>query len=55
MVLKLISGMVKDVGRHVYGSIKEVWLESGNDGEAEFILSPVAVKERSSRTPILRV
>ena len=53
MVLKLISGMVKDVVRHVYDSIKEIWLESGNDMEAEFILSPIVDKERSSRTRIL--
>jgi hypothetical protein len=54
MVVKLISGMVKDVVRHVYGSIKEIWLEGGNDRKPEFVLFPVAVKERSSRTRILR-
>ncbi len=52
VVLQLISGMVEDVVRRVCGSIKQVWLETENGRKDEFILSPVAVKERSSRTRI---
>ena len=52
LVLQLISGMVGDVVRRVCGSIKQVWLETENGRKDEFILSPVAVKERSRRTRI---
>ena len=52
VVLQLISGMVEDVVRRVCGSIKQVWLETENGRKDEFYLSPVAVKERSSRTRI---
>ncbi len=52
VVLQLISGMVEDIVRRVCGSIKQVWLETENGGKDEFILSPIAVKERSSRTQI---
>ena len=52
VVLQLISGMVEDVVRRVCGSIKQVWLETENGRKDEFILSPVAVKERSRRTRI---
>ena len=47
MVLQLISGMVEGVVRRVYGSIKEIWLESDTERNDEFMLSPVAVKEQS--------
>jgi hypothetical protein len=52
MVLQLISGMVEGIVRCVCGSIKQVWLETENGRKDEFILSPVAVKERSRRTQI---
>ncbi|MGB2877177.1 MAG: hypothetical protein WBB97_03995 [Dehalococcoidales bacterium] len=52
VVLQLISGMVEDVVRRVCGSIKQVWLETENGRKGEFYLSPVAVKERGSRTRI---
>ena len=52
VVLQLISGMVEDIVRRVCGSIKQVWLETENGGKDEFILSPIAVRERSSRIQI---
>ena len=52
VVLQLISGMVENVVRRVCGSIKQVWLEAESGRKGEFILSPVAVKERSSQKRI---
>lgn len=52
VVLQLISGMVEDVVRRVCDSIKQGWLEIEDGRKDEFYLSPVAVKERSSRTRI---
>ena len=47
--MQLISGIIENVVRRVCGSIKQAWLETENGGKDEFILSPVAVKERSNR------
>jgi len=52
VVLQLISGMIEDIVRRACGSIKQVWLETENGRKGGFILSPVAVKERSRRTRI---
>lgn len=52
VVWQFISGIVEDIVRRVCGSIKQVWLETENGGKDEFILSPVAVKERSGQTKI---
>jgi len=52
VVMQLVSGIVEDVVRRVCGSIKQVWLETEDGKKDEFYLSPVAVRERSSRTRI---
>jgi len=52
VVMQLISGTVEDVVRRVCSSIKQVWLETENGGKDEFILSSVAVRERSNPTRI---
>jgi len=49
VVFKLISGVMTDVIRHMFGSIKKAWSEAERTKKDEFLLSPVAVKERSYR------
>jgi len=52
VVFQLVSGVVTEVIRQVYDSIKKAWSEAERNKEDEFILSPVALKERSHRTRI---
>lgn len=49
VVFQLISGLMTDVIRHVFGSIKKAWSETERAHKDEFMLSPVAVKGRSYR------
>ena len=48
-VFQLISGLMTDVIRRVFGSIKKAWSETERAHKDEFMLSPVAVKGRSYR------
>ena len=50
VVFQLISGVVSDVIRHVYDSMKKAWSETESNKEDELVLSPVAIKEPSPRT-----
>ena len=52
VVFRVIYGVIGDIVRRVYGSVKLVLLETGNEENDEFILSPVAVREQNSRTRI---
>jgi len=52
VVFQLVSGVVTEVVRHVYDSIRKVWAEAERNKEDEFILSPVALKEPSHRIRI---
>ena len=50
VVFELISGVVSDVIRQVYDSMKKAWLEKESDKEDELVLSPVAIEEPRQRT-----
>ena len=52
VVLKLISGVVADVIRHVCGSIKRTWPETARVEKDGLILSPVAIRERNHRARV---
>lgn len=52
VILRLISGVVTDVIRHVCGPIKRIWPEMARVKKDGLILSPVAIKERSHRARI---
>jgi len=47
VVFQLIYGMVTDVIRNVCGSVKKAWSEAESANKDEFLLSPIAIKERS--------
>jgi hypothetical protein len=50
VVFQLISGVVSDVIRQVYESVKKTWLEKEGSKEDKFVPSPVAVEEPGKRT-----
>ncbi len=49
VVFQLISGVMTDVIRHLFGSIQKAWSEVERAKKDRFMLSPVAVKGRSYR------
>ena len=50
VVFELLSGVVSEVIRHVYGSVKKVWREAQSDEKDELVLSPVAIEEPGQGT-----